>query len=149
MQIMKTLSFALIIFSSFFLTPLSLANEVEIIDVKARQQSDKTWHFDVTLKHDDEGWNHYANQWQIIAPDNKILGTRTLYHPHIKEQPFTRSLSGVKIPADIKTVRIIARDTVHGLSHKAAKLDLESMAVTHITLALKPARKPETGAVTN
>ncbi len=149
MQIMKTLSFALIIFSSFFLTPLSLANEVEIIDVKARQQSDKTWHFDVTLKHDDEGWNHYANQWQIIAPDNKILGTRTLYHPHIKEQPFTRSLSGVKIPADIKTVRIIARDTVHGLSHKAAKLDLESMAVTHITLALKPARKPETGTVTN
>lgn len=146
---MKTLSFALIIFSSFFLTPLSLANEVEIIDVKARQQSDKTWHFDVTLKHDDEGWNHYANQWQIIAPDNKILGTRTLYHPHIKEQPFTRSLSGVKIPADIKTVRIIARDTVHGLSHKAAKLDLESMAVTHITLALKPARKPETGTVTN
>ncbi len=149
MQIMKTLSFALIIFSSFFLTPLSLANEVEIIDVKARQQSDKTWHFDVTLKHDDEGWNHYANQWQIIAPDNKILGTRTLYHPHIKEQPFTRSLSGVKIPADIKTVRIIARDTVHGLSHKAAKLDLESMAVTHITLALKPARKPEIGTVTN
>ncbi len=69
---------------------ITIANEVEIVDVKATQSSDKTWSFRVTLKHADEGWDHYANEWQVIAPDNKILATRTLYHPHVNEQPFTR-----------------------------------------------------------
>lgn len=113
------------------------ANEVEVVDVKASQSNDKTWQFSVTLKHADEGWDHYANEWQVIAPDNKILGTRTLYHPHVTEQPFTRSLDGVKIPANIKTVRVIARDTVHGLSTKAAQVELSSKEVKQITLDLK------------
>ena len=120
-------------------TPL-FANEVEVINVTASQHSDKTWRFSVTLKHDDKGWDHYANEWQVIAPDNKILGTRTLYHPHVNEQPFTRSLSGVKIPDSIKTVRVIAKDTLHGLSHHAAEIDLASKVVKQLTLDLK---KPE------
>jgi len=128
-----------------FVSPTSFvstvfANEVEVVDVKADQSSDKSWRFSVTLKHADEGWNHYANEWQIIAPDNKILGTRTLYHPHVNEQPFTRSLDGVKIPDDIKTVRVIAKDTVHGLSTKAVQLDLSSKVVKQITLDLTKAK---------
>ncbi len=129
-----------LIMGLFFLASISVsayANEVEVVDVQANQASDKTWRFSVTLKHADEGWDHYANQWQIIAPNNKILGTRTLYHPHVNEQPFTRSLNGVKIPADIRTVRIIARDTVHGLSTKAVQLELSSKEVKKITLNLK------------
>lgn len=113
------------------------ANEVEVVDVKAKQENNKTWHFSVTLKHVDEGWDHYANEWQIIAPDNKILGTRTLYHPHVNEQPFTRSLNGIKIPKSIKTVRVIAKDTVHGLSSKAVQLDLTTKVVKKIKLDLK------------
>jgi len=113
------------------------ANEVEIVNVKATQSSDKTWRFAVTLKHKDEGWDHYANEWQIIAPDNKILGTRTLYHPHVNEQPFTRSLDGVKIPAELETVRIIAKDTVHGLSTKAVRFNLSTQKVEQIKLELK------------
>lgn len=113
------------------------ANEVEVVDIQASQSSDKTWRFSVTLKHDDKGWDHYANEWQIIAPDNKILGTRTLYHPHVNEQPFTRSLDGVKISSDIKTVRVIAKDTVHGLSSKAAELELATKEVKHVILELK------------
>ena len=119
---------------------LVIANEVEVVDVKATQANDKTWGFRVTLKHDDEGWDHYANEWQVIAPDNKILATRTLYHPHVKEQPFTRGTSGVKIPATIRTIRIIAKDTVHGLSTKALELDLETKKVSPVTLSLKKAK---------
>jgi len=117
--------------------PTVNANEVEIVNVKATQSSDKTWRFAVTLKHKDEGWDHYANEWQIIAPDNKILGTRTLYHPHVNEQPFTRSLEGVKIPAELKTVRVIAKDTVHGLSTKAVQFNLSTQKVEQIKLELK------------
>lgn len=118
------------------------ANEVEVLDVKANQQPDKTWRFRVTLKHVDEGWDHYANEWQIIAPDNKILATRTLYHPHVREQPFTRSLDGVKIPEKIKSVRVIAKDTVHGLSHSAMKIELATGKAEKIRLALKQAQHP-------
>ena len=126
--------------ASFIPVNFAFANEVEVVDVKASQVSDKTWNFSVTLKHADEGWDHYANEWQIIGPDNKILGTRTLYHPHVNEQPFTRNLSGVKIPTDVKTVRVIAKDTVHGLSSQAVQLELASKVVKRITLNLK--KKP-------
>lgn len=124
-----------ILISTLFCFYVSIyANEVDIVDVKATQQKDKSWRFNVTLKHADEGWDHYANEWQILAPDNKILGTRTLYHPHVNEQPFTRSLSGIKIPADIKTVRIIAKDTVHGLSTKVVELNLNSQKIKILSI---------------
>ena len=42
-----------------------------------------------------------------------MLGTRVLLHPHDKEQPFTRSLSGVAIPAGTDRVRLRAHDSVH------------------------------------
>ena len=120
----------------FFLnSQVVMANEVSIVNVKAHQSSDKTWSFAVTLKHNDEGWDHYANEWQVLAPDNKILATRTLYHPHVNEQPFTRNTSGVKIPADMTTVYIIAKDTVHGLAKKAAEINLKTNEVNAITIA--------------
>jgi len=127
--------------AGFFLLASSFvfANEVEVVNVKATQASNKSWRFSVTLKHADAGWDHYANEWQVIALDNKILGTRTLYHPHVKEQPFTRSLDNIKIPDSIKIIRIIAKDTVHGLSTKAAELNLETKEFKQITLKLKKA----------
>jgi len=120
---------------------LAQANEVEIVDVKAHQAANKTWTFAVTLKHEDAGWDHYANEWQVIAPDDKILATRTLYHPHVDEQPFTRNTSGVEIPADITTVRIIARDTVHGHSKTAMQVNLKTKEVKPVMLALKRTKK--------
>ena len=121
---------------SFLLLPLLLANanEVDIVAVKAEQSGNKTWSFAVTLKHADEGWDHYANEWQVLAPDTKVLATRTLYHPHEDEQPFTRGTSGVKIPKEVKFVYVIAKDTVHGLSKKAVKVDLASSEIKALTL---------------
>jgi hypothetical protein len=78
----------------------------------------KTYSFDVTVRHTDDGWNHYADKWDVTAPDGTVLGTRTLYHPHVDEQPFTRSLSGVKIPASIKEVTVRAHDSKHGYGGK-------------------------------
>ena len=87
------------------------AGEADVVDVKV--QCTSTCTFNVTLRHADTGWSHYADQWDVVGPDGKVLAKRVLYHPHVNEQPFTRSLSGVKIPADIKTVTIRGRDNVH------------------------------------
>jgi len=43
-----------------------------------------------------------------------VLATRTLLHPHENEQPFTRSLSGVRIPDGVTEVIVRAHDKVHG-----------------------------------
>lgn len=95
-----------------FMQPVT-AGSVKIVKAKASQQNGG-WYFTVTLKHADTGWDHYADAWRVVTEDGKVLGERTLYHPHIDEQPFTRGLGDVKIPVDIKKVYIEAHDKVHG-----------------------------------
>lgn len=102
----------------------SAAGDVEIVEAKANANGNGTYTFDVTVKHGDTGWDHYANAWDVVAEDGTVLGTRTLYHPHVNEQPFTRSLAGVSIPKGAKFVTIRAYDSVHGLSDATFKLDL-------------------------
>jgi len=91
-----------------------LAGEADVVDARAERAADGTWRFSVTVRHADTGWDHYADAWDVVAPDGTVLGTRTLLHPHESEQPFTRSLSGVRIPDGIDEVTIRARDKVHG-----------------------------------
>ncbi|MEM9798044.1 MAG: hypothetical protein AAF919_16240 [Pseudomonadota bacterium] len=72
------------------------------------------WRFDVTVRHPDTGWDHYADGWSVFAMDGTELGHRKLLHPHETEQPFTRSLGGVDIPAGTAQVIVRAHDSVHG-----------------------------------
>jgi len=107
--------------ASFLVTAAAAcAGEADVVDVAVRITGRNTYSFDVTIRHADEGWQHYADKWDVVAPDGKVLGTRTLYHPHEDEQPFTRSLSGVKIPASVNTVIIRAHDSVHGYGGETA-----------------------------
>ncbi|MEM9028882.1 MAG: hypothetical protein AAGC70_10985 [Pseudomonadota bacterium] len=94
------------------------AGEADVVDVKITKQGNNTYRFDVTVRHADTGWSHYADRWDVVGPDGTVLGKRILYHPHVDEQPFTRSLSGVKIPAGIETVTVRAHDKVDGLGGK-------------------------------
>lgn len=89
------------------------AGEADVVNVLTEQTADGSYRFDVTVKHTDEGWDHYADKWDIVTADGTVLGTRTLYHPHVNEQPFTRSLSGVRIPEDTQEITVRAHDSVH------------------------------------
>ena len=99
------------------------AEAPEVVDAMARP-SGGGWSFDVTLRHPDTGWEHYADAWRVEAPDGRILGLRELLHPHVEEQPFTRSLSGVTVPAGMDHVLIRARCLVDGWSDQTFRLDL-------------------------
>ena len=70
----------------------------------------------VTLSHPDTGWDHYADGWEVLDADGNSLGVRELLHPHVDEQPFTRSLSGVVIPDGAVAIFVRARCSVHGWS---------------------------------
>jgi len=91
------------------------AGEADVLDVRVQSGADGTYRFDVTIRHADEGWDHYADAFEIVGPDGTVLGTRVLLHPHVSEQPFTRSLSGVPIATGVTTVSVRAHDKVHGL----------------------------------
>jgi len=100
------------------------AGEVDVIDATATQANDGSWRFNVTLRHDDTGWDHYANQWQVVTNDGKVLATRVLAHPHVEEQPFTRSKSGIRIPESEDSVIVRAGDSVHGVGGKTLSVSI-------------------------
>jgi hypothetical protein len=107
------------------LIPLTIyAGQVQVISAEADKISPETYRIRVTLLHDDSGWDHFADKWEIIGPSGVVLGTRTLLHPHVDEQPFTRDLSGVKIPKNIKKITIRGHDSVHGYGKKTVSIDL-------------------------
>ncbi|NBC88570.1 MAG: hypothetical protein GVX90_03590 [Alphaproteobacteria bacterium] len=93
----------------------ALAGEADVVDVEVMKQGEGQFRFDVTVRHVDEGWEHYADRWDVVGPDGDVLGSRELLPAHVNEQPFTRSLAGVEIPAEAEKVTIRAHDNVHGL----------------------------------
>jgi len=100
------------------------AGKADVIEVEIKKTGENTYQFHVTVLHHDEGWKHYVDKWDIVAPDGAVLGTRTLYHPHVDEKPFTRSLSGLNIPKGIGRVTIRAHDSVHGYGGKVVTVGL-------------------------
>lgn len=100
------------------------AGEADIVDVKVSKTAKHEYRFDVTVRHSDTGWKHYADRWEVLGPDDKVLGVRVLYHPHVGEQPFTRSLSGVKIPAEIDRVTLRAGDKLHKFGGRTKSVPL-------------------------
>jgi hypothetical protein len=90
------------------------AGEADVVDVEVSRSGDGSWRFDVTVRHADTGWDHYADAFEVVAPDGTVLATRTLLHPHVDEQPFTRSLSGVAIPGGTAEITVRAHDKVDG-----------------------------------
>ena len=101
-----------------------IAAEADIVNVVVKNNGN-SYRFDVSVMHQDTGWDHYADKWDVVGEDGTIFGTRVLYHPHVNEQPFTRSLSGVKIPEGVKTVTIRAHDSVHAYGGKTITVELK------------------------
>ena len=101
----------------------AIAGEVEIVKVRFEQRAG-SWYVSTTLRHEDSGWDHYADAWRVVDEKGEVLGTRTLFHPHETEQPFTRSLSDLAIPKGVLTVFVEAHDKVHGWSKQRVRVDL-------------------------
>ncbi|GAB4353378.1 MAG: hypothetical protein Kow0026_11420 [Oricola sp.] len=103
------------------------AGEADVVAVDALRQGDGTWRFSVTVRHDDEGWDHYADRWVVEGPDGTVHGERVLLHPHETEQPFTRSQSGIGIPENVPAVTVKAHDSVHGFGGAEITVDLDAL----------------------
>ena len=96
--------------------------EADVVAAEIERQADGRYTISVTVTHADSGWEHYADRWEVLGPDGEPLGTRVLAHPHIDEQPFTRSQSDVEIPPGVTSVVVRAHDNVHGYGGKTVSL---------------------------
>jgi hypothetical protein len=106
------------------------AADADVEYVRAVGNGD-SWTFQVTVRHPDTGWDDYADGWDVVLPDGTVIKpdpaspfTRLLLHPHENEQPFTRSQSGIIIPADVTTVTVRAHDLVDGFGGREVVVDL-------------------------
>ncbi|EPJ53173.1 MAG: hypothetical protein OFPI_11390 [Osedax symbiont Rs2] len=121
---MKVL-FYFIALSTALLNQQSFASETFIENVVASANSQGSYRFDVTLAHADKSWDHYADVWQIETLQGEVLAKRVLLHPHISEQPFTRSLTAVQLPKGTAQVMITAGCTVDGINSQRYILQLQ------------------------
>lgn len=112
--------------AAFALSFLSLepayADKADVLSATIKETAPGSYTISAKVKHADTGWDHYADGWQVVGPDGTVLATRELAHPHVHEQPFVRSLSGVKIPEGVSQITIRARDSVHGTGGAAVTL---------------------------
>ena len=80
--------------------------------------------FSVTLYHDDDGEDGYANWWQVERLDGTRLGRRELRHAHA-DQPFTRS-DTIEISSAVTCVVVRGHDQTHGYGGRLLLVDLAS-----------------------
>jgi hypothetical protein len=116
----------LLVIPFFLFSTLAHAGKADVLKVEVKKTTAGLYQFEVTVSHADEGWEHYADKWDVLSPDGTVLGTRTLFHPHVDEQPFTRYLVGVKVPEGVNEVTVRAHDLVHGYGGKSV-----TVAVPH------------------
>lgn len=116
------------------MTPAESAGKgnADVIHVRAvEQEEENMWTFYVTIQHPDQGWEDYADGWDVVIPGGEVLKkdpgdpfTRLLLHPHVEEQPFTRSQRDLFIHPDVTKVLVRAHDLVDGYGGEEVEVDL-------------------------
>lgn len=94
-----------------------------VTGVSVTESSPGIYTFATTISSNETGWDKYADEWRIVDTDTMtILGVRELAHPHVTEQPFTRSLTGVSVPPTVQTITVEAQDSVLGYCGETVEL---------------------------
>lgn len=93
---MKSILFGFLLLSTLGYTKNISAN---VIGVKISGESG-TYRFSVTLESTETGCAQYADWWEVLSEDGKLLYRRILVHSHPDTQPFTRSGGNVKVGKD-------------------------------------------------
>ncbi len=111
-------------------------NFAQVLFVTARQTNDGTWVFDTTVRHNDQGFDHYADAWEVVDLESgEVLAERILTHPHDTEQPFTRSQSAITISDGTQRVVVRSKCNVHGFGGQEVIVDLTEDVGEHFEVS--------------
>jgi hypothetical protein len=100
------------------------------------ERSNGAYRFSVTLYHDDDGEEGYANWWQVETTEREQLGRRELLHAHGTRE-FTRSAT-VSVPDGVTAVVVRGHDQEHGYGGQAALVDLGAGTVELVRQGPEP-----------
>lgn len=95
-----------------------------MVAVKARPAGAGRLDFDVTVSSPYDTPRRYADAFRVSGKDGTVYGERKLLHDHADEQPFTRDLYGVAVPARVRVVVVQARDSRFGYGGKTVDVVL-------------------------
>ncbi len=104
--------------------PLQGQKYPDVVAVKVHPANAGLFDFDVTVSSPYDNAQRYADGFRVQSKEGVVLGERKLLHDHASEQPFTRDLHGVRIPAAVKIVVIQARDQQFGYGGKVVEVAL-------------------------
>ena len=96
-----------------------------VVGVQVSARSTGVFDFDVTVSSPYDSPKRYADAFRAMSEDGRtVYGTRNLGHDHAGEQPFTRDLYGVVIPAGVRSVVVQGRDQQNGWGGQTKRVDL-------------------------
>ncbi len=96
----------------------------DVLSAKVTARGNDVFDFNVTVSSKYDTAQRYADAFRVTGKNGVVYGERVLLHDHADEQPFTRELDGVKIPAGVKSVTVQARDQKFGYGGKAIEVAL-------------------------
>jgi hypothetical protein len=95
----------------------------DVIDVQV-ECGDDGYNFAVTVSSPYDTPERYADGWRVVGRDGSVFGEHQLAHDHAAEQPFTRTQSGVHIPADVDEVVVEGHDLDNGYGGRTVTVAL-------------------------
>ncbi len=96
----------------------------DVVDVKVKASGENRFDFDVTLSSPYDTPQRYADAIRVMSVAGLVYAERVLLHDHADEQPFTRDLQGVSIPARVRAVVVQGRDQKFGYGGKTVQVAL-------------------------
>jgi hypothetical protein len=100
----------------------ALQKHPDVIAAKVQPRGGNQFDFDVTVSSPYDTPQRYADAFRVMHKDGTVYGERVLLHDHATEQPFTRELHGVNVPAGVRNVVVQARDLKNGWGGKTVEL---------------------------
>lgn len=86
----------------------------DVVGVEISGERSAGLSFAVTISSPYDSPDRYADGIRVRSADGTVYGDSTLTHDHASEQPFTRSVTGVKIPDGVTEVVVEGRDQANG-----------------------------------
>jgi hypothetical protein len=90
----------------------------DVLRVEARG-APGSYQLAVTVRSPDRDCGHYADWWEVVSEEGRLLYRRVLMHSHPDEQPFTRPGGPVPIAAD---ATVVVRAHFHPTGYGGAAL---------------------------